>query len=227
MKKLLIGTAVAASMGLAVSNASASVYAHSLLFIKDLTITFGDPTAVSIPNFNFDTQNTAVLNDVGAISTDSCSGQPINNSCNPVGAPVDATVVNAVGSAPLQGENAFALQGPGLNQYSWADSVVDAAELTNFVPTTTRQGNEAELQTGFQASGATNIQTTTALIFDFAVGAAGNTLTLDFMADPSLRAAVLNEPNGLFTSQAQQAISGQRVQGPVYQHAQVILSSRR
>ena len=207
MKKLVLASAVTLSLGLAAGNATASVYEHSLLFTQNLLINFGDPSKVSVTNFNFDTTNTAFLNGVGSSTQDSCAGTPALNNCAKVRAPVDALVYNAPGSAPLQGENSFTLQGPGASQYSWADSVIDAAQLVNFVPTQTRQGVEAELQTGEQASGNTNIQSTTVFGFNFVVGEAGNTLSVSFQADPSLQAAILAEPPGTYTAQANMALS--------------------
>jgi hypothetical protein len=207
MKKLVIASAVAASLGLAAGNAAASVYGHSMLFTQNLVVTFGDPTEVSVTNFNFDTTNTAALNSVGGSNFGNCAGTPLSNTCAKVGPPANALVYNAPGSAPLQGENAFALQGPGADQYSWSDSVIDSAELVNFVPTNTRQASEAELQSGFQASGNTNIQSTTVLAFNFVVGEDGNTLSLTFNADPTLQAAIAGEPPGTYTAQANMAVT--------------------
>jgi len=207
--KSLLAAAVSMPLAIAAGNATASVYAHSGIQLEDLTLLVldsGVPGGVPNINFSFDTTNSAVLNGDGAIENDSCSGTPASNNCGPSGGIIDALVANAPGSSPLQVNNSFTLQGLGSDEYAYADSLVTNAQLVNAQPTDTQQLVETELQTGTQASANTNLQSTSGLEFSFTI-AGGDTMEVDFTADPTMRAAILGELPGDYTSLASMAVT--------------------
>ena len=129
-----------------------------------------------------------------------CGGTPglpgITNNCTAgAGVPrLDPNPANAPGSSPVRANNDFSLFGPGLNQYSNADSVIYVSELTLDGPTHAQQIAESELQGGSNANSRAEIQSTTGFTLVFTTGANG-TLDLNFDADPYLRAAIINDPS--------------------------------
>ena len=220
LNKTTLATAVAATLALGMSTqASASVYAHSSLDIKDfrLFITEDGSTPSSgatITNFQFTTTNTATLNGVSSLTqTATCSGLPGNpalpsnlNSCNDAMPRLDALAANAPGSTVVRANNDFSYFGPGLNQYSSSDSVIQQAELTLDGTTITHQIAEAELQGGQNASSNAEIQSGTGFNFAFVVsGALTNNLILSFQADGDLMSKINQSPTYNFLSGQAQA----------------------
>ncbi len=190
MNKVLMATTVSAALLAGSQIANAGVYGVSYLDIDDLEIVLtetGLPGAnVSIPSFNFNTTNTAFLNDIGGATSASCSGTPASNSCNSsgVGPALDAPVYNAPGSAPLQGENNFSNFGPGTDQYSHADSVINTAELVNLgVLTDTTQVAQSEIQTADSANSNATLSSGTELVISIILTGGSVTLDLSFLAE--------------------------------------------
>ncbi|MDO9104321.1 MAG: PEP-CTERM sorting domain-containing protein [Methylovulum sp.] len=205
LTKSMIPLAVMSALGLGFANqASASVYGVSTLEINNLSIVVSPAAGATIRNFNYNLTNTAFLNGVGGATNATCSGTPglggTTNNCGGLIA-LDAPVYNAPGSTVVAAENSFALQGPGANQYSRADSVIYDSQLTLDAVTHQQQIAESELQSGTSASAASVIQSVTGFTFTFTVEQPGS-LTLSFDASAYLEASS-NDPNG--TNQAAQA----------------------
>ena len=181
---LLATVSAVSALGL-VGQAQAGVYGLAYLSVRDLTINIGgvvgDPSPIT--TFNFDTQNTAQVNGVGALTLGSCA----NASCTGL-PPVDAAPAQ-VGTA--QANNHFALLGPGGGDYSRSDSVIYSAQLGNGIPTNAENIVESNLVTGTSASGTSTLGSTTGFAFTFFAGGPG-TLDLNFSADVDL-AAVIND----------------------------------
>jgi hypothetical protein len=159
---------------------------------------------VTVESFNFNTTNTAFLNDIGGATSASCSGTPASNSCNSsgVGPALDAPVYNAPGSAPLQGNNTFDKFGPGTDQYSHADSVIYTAELVNLgSPTNTEQLAQSEIQTASSANSNATLSSGTQLEMVIIITGGTITLDLDFLAYSYLESDV-NLLNGVGISQS-------------------------
>jgi len=171
--------------------ANAGVYAASSLAIQNLAINIAGTTSATINTFTFTTTNSANLNGAtasGGTMDVSCGGSVGSNNCgsSPV---LDATVANAPGGSALLGENTFALLGPGNNSYAVADSVITTAELVNFVPTSTNQTAQSELQTTGAARSSAEIQSNTGFSLAFTISGTGS-ISLSFEADPYLRAYI-------------------------------------
>lgn len=182
----VLTAAVAAALGLGLSGeAAASVYARSYLQFNNLSIAIideaGNPAA-ALGNWQMSAANTASLNGTALQGDDfQCQGTAASNDCGPAGTRVDALAANGLGSNPVRANNDFTFFGPGLNEYSNADSVIYRAELTGDGPTFTEQIAESELQFGKSARANAELQSITNLTFSFTVQGA-NRLIISFDA---------------------------------------------
>jgi hypothetical protein len=211
MKTSTLAAAVAAALALSVSGqANAYVYAVSNLSINNLSLVF-TPGQPAVNRFDFTLTNTAVLNGVPSISTAACGGTPGagNNNCTQTLGSMDAAVVNATGSTSLRTENAgapaneFTMYGPATGgNWSNSDSQIITAELVNLGnPTVTRNIAESELTTGSTASASSQIQSVTGFTIDFTISTVTG-LSLSFLADPELFAAISGQPPGTYSAGA-------------------------
>lgn len=223
-RRSALATAFAALLGLgAAGQASADVYAGSSLTIQDLLIRFknasgADASAnVDIRNFSFTTTNTAVLNNTGVLTTDVCSGTfgVGNNDCG-AGPVIDAAAANAPASSfnrsnnQVSGDGTFTWFTLGGGNWSNADSVIYTSELTSFGanPTHTDQIAESNISTATSASASSEIQSVTGFTLQFTVGGVDPvSMVLSFLADPDMRAQILNDLGISFGAQANMAVS--------------------
>lgn len=223
IKKATLAAAVSAAVGLGTAGqALAGVYGGSRLLIQDLSISVedSDGNPIAAEGFNFNLTNTASLNGVAVIDISNCTGNfaigGSTGNCGgggsgalPVLGGTGDTATSAssgpnvaeVPAGSRGGEDNYSFIGPGANEYGTADSVIDDAELTNDAATATRQIAESELQTGTDASGSAEIQSTTGFTFTFNVGTTAN-VTLDFEADPDLLAEISDALAAAATAQA-------------------------
>lgn len=200
IKQSALAVAVTAALAMGASQqAAAYVYGGSTLEVQNLTVNVtGATVGTQINSFQFTATNTATLNNVSSpVMSANCGGLPgapggTTNNCGPLGTRLDALPANAPGGAPVRANNNFTLFGPGLNQYSNADSVIYQSELTGDGPTHTQQISESELQGGSNARANAEITSTTGFTFRFTVVGGGG-LALAFQADPLLRAAIGND----------------------------------
>lgn len=205
-KRATLAVAVGSALGLGVAApVAANVYGTSYLDIDDLTIVIS-PTATP-GTFNFQLTNTATLNGVPTITVAGCSGVFGGaNDCAGAAPRLDAQPANAAGGDVTRLNNVFNFFGPGTDQYSNSDSVINTAQLVGDASTNTEQIAESELQDGDQASANAQIQSTTGFTFEFdVIGVAS--LTLDFMASPFLRALINEVLPGAYATQADIAAS--------------------
>jgi len=210
IKQSALAAAVTAALAMGVvGQAAASVYGGSLLEIQSSVVNItGAGLGTKITSFTFDGTNTSTLNGVnGATGSATCGGLPgapdggvSTNDCGPVNARLDPVPSNAPGGAPVRANNDFTLFGPALNQYSNSDSVIYTSQLTldpgpslGGNATHTKQIAESELQGGANAKANAELKSTTGFTFKFNLVGGGG-LTLDFEADPFLRAAIINDP---------------------------------
>jgi len=215
LKQSIINLAVLSALGMGVVNeAAASVYAVSTIEIQNLSVFITEdgvtPSSnVTVRSFNYALNNTAALNNVGAFTTNTCGGSVASNNCGPSGSVLDVAPANAPGNTVVSANNAFALQGPGADQYSRSDSVIYTSQLSSagIDVTHQQQGTESELQNGISASATSNIQSITGLTFAFTVATPGN-MVLSFQANAYMQASS-NDPEGQNQSaQANIAVSG-------------------
>ena len=207
LKQSVLTAALAATMAMASGQAAAYVYADSALSVDNLAIVITGGN-VTVTTFGFTATNTATLNGVSdATQSANCGGLPGpgNNNCtlSPV---VDPNAANAPGSSTIRTNNAGApleltSYGTGVGgNYSNSDSVILTAELVNLgSPTSTRQIAESLLNSGTSASANAEIQSITGFTLDFTVTGGPATLTLNFDADPSLFAQIMNELGSVFS----------------------------
>ena len=186
MKRTLIAAAMTSALALgAAAPAMANVYGVSTLHIQNLVITIvdagGNPQDAN--TFNFSTTNTASLNGASVIESETCSGTFGGTNNCAVGTPrLDAQPANAPGGDVTRLNNVFNLFGPGTDQYSNSDSVIQTAQLLGDGVTETQQIAESELQGGTAANSEAEIQSTTGFTFDFdVVGTATFTLAFEAM----------------------------------------------
>lgn len=220
LNKTTLATAVAATLALGMSGqAAADVYAGSSLNIDNLSIaflssTFGAPTGVQINSFNFSTTNTAIVNGVGNIGSASCGGQPTSNSCG--AAPVlDGPVVNANGTNTrtnnqTAGDGTLTWKTIGGGNWSNSDSIIYTSEITslNANVSHTDQIAESNIDTAASAAASSEILSTTGLTFTFTVsGPNAVNFNMSFMADPDMRAQILNDLGLTYSAQATMAVS--------------------
>jgi hypothetical protein len=189
LNKTLLAATVGLALGAGGQLANAGVYGISYLSLDNvqlfLTNDGQEPAPATIDSFNFNTTNTAFLNDIGGATSRSCAGTPLNNNCGDptLGEPaLDTPVYNAPGSSPLQGENTFTKMGPGSDQYSHADSIITTAQLVSGTPTSTEQIAQSEIQTAESANSNATLSSGTELTLTFTV-AEGATLIFAFDAD--------------------------------------------
>lgn len=191
----LAATALAAALAMgAAAPAMANVYGVSWLHIMNLSIVIVDDNGVPQPanTFNFNTTNTAFLNGAGDAEGATCSGTFGGaNDCGAAAPRLDAQPANAPGGDVTRVNNVFNMFGPGTDQYSNSDSVIQTAQLLGDGSTETQQIAESELQGGTAANASALIQSTTGFTFDFSVGANNASLVLDFDALNYLAAALL------------------------------------
>jgi hypothetical protein len=227
IKQSVLAAAAAVSLGLgAAGQASAAVYGASALSIDDLAIFFLDSSNnsaagnVTINNFTFTLQNTAVLNGVSGANgfqTATCGGTIASNTCGAAPAlTLNAAAANAQGSSFNRGENqisgdgTFTVFGIGLGtDWSNSDSVIRTSELTSAGanPTVTDQIAESKISSVLSASASSLIQSITGFTLSFTVTGPNPTdLSVSFLADPDMRAEILNEI-GVAAAQANMAVS--------------------
>ena len=223
LKRIALATAVATALGLGAGQASADVYGLSAVSIDDLFINFVNSQGasandrVTINNFNFTLQNTAVLNGVGVLTTATCGGTIASNTCSAATPTLDALAANAPGSAfnrnnnQVFGDGTFTVFGLGGGNWSNSDSVIYTSELTSAGanPTLTDQIAEANIASALSASASSLIQSITGFTLTFTVSQASGDPTgmvLGFLADPDMRAEILNEL-GIASAQANMAVS--------------------
>lgn len=197
ISKATLTAAVAAAIGLGISGqAAASIYAGSSLDIQGLTVVLGGvSTGTSITTFEFTNTNTATLNGVSSpVQTATCGGLPgapggATNDCGALGTRLDALAANAPGGNVVRVNNDFSLFGPSANTYSNADSLIQQAELTLDGTTITHQIAESEIQATGNARSNAEITSNTGFVMTFIISGTG-TLSVDFQADPYLRAVI-------------------------------------
>jgi hypothetical protein len=220
LQRIAMATAVAAALGLGAGQASADVYGASALSIDQLFITFLNSTGqpannnVTINQFNFTLTNTAVLNGTGVLTTATCGGTIAANSCSAVTPTLDALAANAPGSAfartnnQTSGDGTFTVFGLGGGNWSNSDSVIYQSELTSngANPTRTDQIAESNISTATSASASSLIQSITGFTLTFNVGNDPTGLSLGFLADPDMRAEILNNI-GIGNAQANMSVS--------------------
>ena len=205
LKKAGLLTSIAAigSIGLA-TQAQASIYARSYLDIDNLAISAAPQDNQPISGtFNFSLTNTAFLNgSPGSIGGATCSGTTGSNNC---GASPVLDAAQASESSPV-GENDFSFNGPGVLEYSRADSIINQAQLVTGIASDTQNIAESELQTGVSANANSEILSTTGLAFNFNV-AGPTTLFLSFDALVDMLAQI-NDPSAA-NAAAQSVVSTQ------------------
>lgn len=207
LQKTTLAAALSAVLALGLSGqAAASVYAHSSFDLQNLKILITEDGVNPAPNtpitgFQFTATNTASLNGVSAtVQSATCGGTPGapgagTNDCNAAFPRLDPNFALTSNSDPIGVvNNGFTYFGPGGQQYSYSDSMLQQTELTGDGTTTTRQIAESELQLGQSAAANAEIQSTTGFTFTFTVsGAANNQLVLLFQGNPDLMAEI-NQP---------------------------------
>lgn len=214
LNRSILAAAIGSAFALGMSGqAMADLYAGSSLHITDLKVGIGEyfdgtikpPTkdSVTIKSFNFTLTNTAALNGVLSGTTASCGGTPTSNNCGK--SPNDTLYAgpsNATGSSDLRGSKDYT----GDGTFTWmtigtgsnwanSDSIIHNSELTNGgSPSHTDQIAEARISSASNASSSSEIQSTTGFTFSFSVNGPNPTaLSLSFLADPELRAQILND----------------------------------
>lgn len=220
LNKTTLATAVAATLALGMSGqAAADVYAGSSLNLNNLSVvflnsSFAAAAGVTINSFNFSTINTAVLNGAGVVGSATCGGTPISNTCS--AAPVlDGPVANKTDGL-LRTNNQVSGDGtlnwftiaPG-NNWSNSDSVIYTSEITslNANVSHTDQIAESKITTAASASASSEILSTTGLTFNFSIAGPAVNFSLSFMADPDMRAQILNDLGSTYSAQATTAVS--------------------
>lgn len=212
IKQSTLAAAVTAALALGVtSQAHAYLYGVANLSINDFRINF-TPVQPTVNRFDFTLTNTATLNGVSAINTATCGGTPGpgNNNCTPALGSMDAAATNAPGSAGvIRTENAgfpneFTMYGPlaGTN-WSNSDSLIAQAELVQLgQPTITRNIAEARLAAGGTASSTSKIESVTGFTISFNLDSPLTALSLSFLADPELFAAIIGQAPGTYSASA-------------------------
>jgi hypothetical protein len=193
-KKGLVAVAVAGALTGVAGTASAYVYGLSHLNVASLVFA-GSPTTGPI-SFTFSLANTATLNGVNAIETAECSG--VVGGATTCGAAPTLDALQASIPAGARGpENNFAFVGTG-SQYASSDSIIYSAQLVNGVPSAAEHIAEANLLNNGTACANAELQSNTTLTFAN-IGVL-NSFTLNFNADPDMRAAI-SELSGFNSSQ--------------------------
>lgn len=197
LKKLAAAVGAMGAMGVA-GQAQAFVYALSHLEINNLIIATNGVALVQQPTFTFNLTNTATYGG-NTIETATCNNL-LGPACNAASPVLDAGVANAPGNTLIRGQNNYGFLGPtGTDSYATADSVINTAELVQFVPTSTQQISEVELNANGTASSNAEIQSNTNL--NWILTLAAGSLTLTFGADPDMKVQI-NDIPGLFSAQS-------------------------
>jgi hypothetical protein len=199
---LTVAIAALMSVGL-VGQAAAYTSAGSVIEYQNLQIVTTGIPFQTVASFNFVTTNTATLNGDSGIDSDQCGGIPfVGDTCNQAqwnGNVLDSTLITKGTTGHV--ENDFTLDGPNAGtQYSYADSVIETAELTPVPGQNTTKASiiaETELLTTGGGNSLATIQSTTGFSFQFTVGDSG-TLTISFQADPDAYSASDN-PGSILT----------------------------
>ncbi len=222
-KKTALAAALTATVALGMAGqAAASVYAGSSLRIEDLTIAIGTidpitgefiPGGATVNSFSYNLTNTASLNGVLTGSTATCFGTPAVNNCGAT-LTLDAGAANAPGSSfnrvnnQTSGDGALHWFPVGGGNWSNSDSVIYTSQLTSGLPTDTDQIAQSNIDTADSASANAEIKSSTGFTFTFSVTDI-SVMTLDFRADPDMRAQILNDLGSSFTSDANMNVSFQ------------------
>jgi hypothetical protein len=201
--KAVAAAAAACATMLAAAPAHAFVYAASALDINNLTIGIANATT-SVGIYTFDATNSATLNNQNDFKSSSCTGNfaASTTTCGAAPAVLDPGAANAPGSSLVRANNDFSFLGTnGVDNYSSSDSVITQATLVTGNPTATQQIAESLLNINGQARANTEIQSNTALSWTINNPIAGALLSLNFDADPDMRAQIA-DMTGSFASQA-------------------------
>lgn len=184
----------------AVGQASADIYAGASMDIQDLTLNLSGVGFPNVTTYSFNINNSVLSSFGNDIDGASCAGTILpspSGDCNSGAGPVlySATGPAEVGT-PLRGSNNFTFLGPVAGQeMASADGIIDTAQLVDGIPTSTRQIAEAEIATANGAQAAATLGSTTGFSFTFTTAGPGS-LTVDFMADPSVYAFIQDPPPG-------------------------------
>jgi hypothetical protein len=214
LQKSTLAAAVAATLALGMSGqAAADIYAGSSLHIDELSIAFLDVNntpalgGVTLNSYNFSTTNTAILNGVGIVGSASCS---TSNSCGltPV---LDGPVANKTDGLTrtnnqTSGDGTLTWFTVGGGNWSNSDSIIYTSEITsnNASLTHTDQIAESNISSALSASASSEILSVTGFTFNFSVGSDPVAFALSFLADPDMRAQILND---LGNAQSTMAVS--------------------
>ena len=212
IKQSTLAAAVTAALALGVtSQAHAYLYGAANLSINDFRIAF-TPSQPTVSRFDFTLTNTATLNGVSAINTATCGGTPgPGNNCTSALGSMDAAATNAPGSTGvIRTENAgypggeFTMYGPTVGgNWSNSDSLIAQAELVQLgQPTITRNIAEARLAAGGTAASTSKIESVTGFTLNFTLESATTGLSLSFLADPELFAAISGQSPGTYSASA-------------------------
>ncbi len=212
---LAVGVAALGGMSMT-GQVAAYTYGGAYLDVQDLTVVVlqddGAGGQIPVPetpttgveSYTFTISNLANLspNPPGPIATGNvCAGtEPFTNSCSATAPVLSAPVANDPDNDPGFGaEDNFGapIRPTTTNSYATADGEITTAELVSppinpgpppvLTPTATRVIAETERQDTGTGNSNAEIISTTGFEFVFIIsGAANNTLTLDFDADPEL-----------------------------------------
>jgi hypothetical protein len=200
LKKLAAAVGAVGAMGVA-GQANAYVYGLAHLEIVDLTIgvvgVTGVPITGPVQSFTFTNTNTAFFGG-GAATFASCN----QFTCPAVSPVLDAGPANGTSNTVNRVNNVFTFLGPnGVDSFAGSDSVINTAELTQGVPTSTRQIAESQLNVNGTAFANAEIQSNTTLVWTTVIPVDGATLTLAFRADPDFFIEI-NDIPGIYSAQA-------------------------
>jgi len=184
---------VAAVMGVAASGvsgtASAYVYGFAHLVANSFTITPNPGTSLGTASqitFTFTENNTVTVGGVGTVTTTAaCFGSAVPGSSTCGAGPV-------LDASPAQigislGNNVFTQQ-PRVGTFERADMVLNTAQLVTGTPSSFETVKEGNLSTNTIAQGSSTLQSNTTLQISFTTTGGG--LTVNFLADPFLEAAI-------------------------------------
>ena len=194
-KKTALTAIVAATIGLgAAGQATASIYAGSALTFDTFTVTIEPFAGAVINDFNFNSTNTAQLNNGAVDATGgNCGGTIAVNNCGTAPNVLAPGAANAAGGTVTRADGDYTTQfGPGTDQYANSNSRIEAAQLVDFIPTAGQLISEAEIQGGTSAAANAELSSQTNFTFNFTVTDAG-TMTIAFDATKYLLAAI-NDP---------------------------------
>lgn len=223
LKQTTLAAAITSALALGMSGqASADVYAGSSLRMDNLTIVIGQPNTaggidpalgnVAINTYNFTLTNTASVNGVATLpgfTTATCA----NGGCSPVGDVLYAGAANGNGNNTrgnkvYGADGSFLWKNVGGGNWANSDSIIHTAQLVNGIPSSTDQITEANIDTATSAASQSQIQSVTGFTFTFTVnGPNPVALALNFLADPDMRAQILNDDGKSFAAGANMNVS--------------------